>query len=347
MRRSVCLLILATTLSCTSPLFADPPAAELRNGRWEPAAQPSTQPVSDPDLDRVEQLLAAGQNSEAYKLDLYWIKNHSKTAPLRDRAVFLMAQANYQLDDRIRAYYFLDEVMDEYPESKLFFPALQMQYKIADEYLNGHKDRLFGWPIFQFVPRTDEAVEMLYRIQQRSPGSPLAEKSLLRTADFYYANGDYDLAHDAYAAYVKAYPRSPQVPPVMLREAFSSLAQFRGIRFDPTNLLEARAKLLEVQTAYPEMARDENVADIIHKIDDTLAAKLYYTADYYRRTHDPRGAVYTYRYLINLYPYAPQVADAKKALSKMPQWALDQREPQPDEQYMPPQASESVNKEMQ
>ena len=71
----------------------------------------------------------------------------------------------------------------------------------------------------------------MLRVQQRSPGSPLAERALLRTADWYYSSADYDLAHDAYGVYVKNYPRSPMVPQVKLRQAFSSLAQFRGVRF--------------------------------------------------------------------------------------------------------------------
>ena len=62
---------------------------------------------------------------------------------------------------------------------------------------------MLGVPV---LPAEDEAVEMLFRIQQRSPGSPLAERSLLRTADYYYANADYDLAHDAYEFYVQAVP---------------------------------------------------------------------------------------------------------------------------------------------
>jgi outer membrane protein assembly factor BamD (BamD/ComL family) len=40
----------------------------------------------------------------------------------------------------------------------------------------------------------DEAVEMLYRIQQRSPGSQLAERALLRTANYYFSDQQYDFA---------------------------------------------------------------------------------------------------------------------------------------------------------
>ena len=38
----------------------------------------------------------------------------------------------YDEDDRILAFYYLDEVMDEYPESRLFYTALQKQFEIAD-----------------------------------------------------------------------------------------------------------------------------------------------------------------------------------------------------------------------
>ena len=122
------------------------------------------------------------------KTAIFWIKTHDMKAPLRDQAVFLIGQANFQLDDRIKAFYYFDEVMDEYPASKLFYPALEMQYKIADDFLKGHKTRLFGIPLFT---AEEQAIEMLYRIQQRSPGSPLAEKALLRTADYYYSEADY------------------------------------------------------------------------------------------------------------------------------------------------------------
>lgn len=328
-------ILIASTLllALLTSAHAAPPAAEFRDGRWQPVEAPATQPVSDADLDRVEQFLESGRNSSALKLALYWVKNHPKDAPLRDRAVYLLGQANFQLDDRIKAFYFFDEVMDEYPESKLFYPALERQFQIADEYLKGHLDRFLGMPVFD---RTEEAVEMLYRIQHRSPGSPLAEKALLRTADHYYASAEYDLAHDAYGAYVTNYPRSPMVPQVKLRQAFASLAQFRGIRFDPSTILDARAELADVAVAYPELAKEEDVASVIQLIDQTLAAKLLQRADFYRRTREPRAAVYTYRYLLQAYPDSPQARTARQALAALPAAALDQPAPLLAGDFTPP-----------
>lgn len=323
---------------CAAPVLADPPAAEFKNGHWQPIA-PVAAPaavVADPQLDHMSQLLSVGDGKAALNVGLDWIKSHSKTAPSRDRALLLIARSKYQIDggdDWINAYYYCDELMDEYPDSKLFYDALQLQFTIADRFIAGHQDKFLGLPI---VGRQDQAIEMMYRIQERSPGSPLAEKALLRTCDFYYSTGDYELAHDAYGFYMKTYPRSPMMSQVKLRQAFSSLAQFHGVRFDPTCLLDARAELLDVITAYPAMAKEKDLQAIVARIDQTLARKLLVTADYYRRTSAPRGAVYVYRYLIDVYPDSDEAAEAKKVLASMPASALKDLPPKSGEVFSVP-----------
>jgi outer membrane assembly lipoprotein YfiO len=210
-------------------------------------------------------------------------------------------------------------LMDFYPESRLFFPALEKQFGIADSLLNGYKRRFLGMPV---LTGEDEAVEMLFRIQERAPGSPIAERSLLRTADYYYEHGDYDFAADAYAAYAKTYPRSPDTPGVRLRQAFASLAQFRGRYYDATPLIDARAQLEGLQAAYPDLAAQEGVAGVLARIDASMADKLYWTADFYSRTRSPLAAAYTYRYLISRYPTSPDADRARRRLEKLPQWVL-------------------------
>jgi outer membrane protein assembly factor BamD (BamD/ComL family) len=326
-------LACATVVRAQEPT-TQPPAAEFRDGRWQPVAPPQPAvPPADPELDHVQQLLDHNDGDAAFAVAVQWIKGHDKVAPQRDRALYLIAQALYRTDDWVRAYYYLDELMDEYPASPLYSAALEVQFHIADGFLDGHKIRALGLPI---LPATDEAVEMLYRIQQRAPGSPLAERALLRTADFYYANGDYDLAQDAYDFYAKQYPRSDHVPQVKLRAAFAALARFRGPRFDATPMLDARTKLADFAVAYPALAAEENVPGILAKIDDELALKLYLTADFYRRTGATDGAVYMYRYQLLTYPNGPHAADARAALAAMPAWALAQPSPQAGQSYAPP-----------
>jgi outer membrane assembly lipoprotein YfiO len=309
----------------------EPRTFEYREGHWPevsavpaPTTAAATQAATvDPTLDLIEQLIQQGRFADARKRCVEWLLAN-KHSQWRDRGLFLEADALYGYGNRIKAFFYLDELMDEYPESNLFYPALQKQYQIANAYLNGYKRRILYLPI---LGAEEEAVEMMYRIQQRSPGSPLAEKALLRTADYYYSSDDFDLAADAYGAYVRSYPRSAVLPRVRLRQAFSNLAQFRGLRFDATPVIDARIQLVSLMNDYPEVANQENIPQILQRIDETFARKLFGIADFYSRTHEPRAAVYTYRFLTSTYPSSPEAAKAKRALGGMPQWALNQPAP--------------------
>jgi outer membrane assembly lipoprotein YfiO len=256
---------------------------------------------------------------------LKWLKDNP-SAPDRDRGIYLLAEAYFEVGDRVWCFYEADELLEKHPESRLFFPALELQYRVADAFLNGYKKKLLGLPI---VGMEDEAIEMLYRIQERSPGSPIAERAMLRTADYYYHSAQFDLAADAYGAYVRSFPRSPDVPRVRLQQAFANLAQFRGPKYDATPLIDARAMFRDIIQRYPDLAREENLSEFITRIDNTLAIKMYWTADYYTRVGQPRAAVFVYRSLINTYPSAPEAALAKRQLQRMPSYALAQPDAPP------------------
>jgi outer membrane assembly lipoprotein YfiO len=286
----------------------------------EPAATGSPdQPVANAELDEIEQLLAARRSREAKKRIIEWTKTNP-TAPDRDRGLFLLSEAYSQTGDKVRAFYHLDELMDYYPESRLYFPALEKQFDIADRFLTGYKRRFLGIP---FLTTEDEGVEILFRIQERAPGSPIAERSLLRTADYYYDSSQFDLASDAYGVYARSYPRSPEVPRVRLRQAFASLAQFRGLRFDATPVIDAKAQLQDIQAEYPQLAERENVADVLERIEGILAARVAQTADFYRRTNEPGASAYTLKYLLENYPDTEEAPRAREALARLPQSALE------------------------
>ena len=312
-------IVMALGMASTAFAAVDtviPQLSEFKDGRWQVVEGPATQPISvetDPQLEKFESLISQGRYKEAKNGLIAWLKI-SRGNPLRDRGLYLMAAAQSGLGDGIKAFYYLDELLDNYPESGLFYAAISKQYDIADRYLNGQKRRV----LFLRVGAEDEAVEMLFRIQARSPGSELAEKSLLRTADYYYAASDFDLAADAYASYLRSYPRSPLTARVKLRQAYSNLAQFRGLKFDPTPVIDARTQLLDLSAQFPEVAQEENIQSLLDRIDATFAKKLYVTADFYRRTKQPRAAAYVYAYLIGAYPDSPEAHKAEGQLNRLP-----------------------------
>src|SRR5207248_3260353 len=94
-----------------------PTTLVVRSSR--PPGVPPSEPVANPTLDRAEQLLNRGRYESAHEIISPWLKNNPK-AKDRDRALFLLARVHYQDGERFRSFYHLDELMDYYPESRLF-----------------------------------------------------------------------------------------------------------------------------------------------------------------------------------------------------------------------------------
>jgi outer membrane protein assembly factor BamD (BamD/ComL family) len=325
-------LLLPPLLSAQEVHLSGTRSWELRDGQWVDVPRPSAaQPVDEPELDRAERLMTQGDYHNAKKTLLAWERANKKN-PSRDRCLFLLSGLFFQTDERVKAFYYCDELMDEYPESSLFQSALVEQFKIADEYLNGYKDRFL---FMRFLGRSSEGIQMMWRIQQRAPGSPYAEKALLHTADYYFNDQDYDLAEDVYNFYVHSYPSSPEISRVRLRAAFSSLAQFRGVKFEATSIIDARTQLLDIQRDYPELAAEENVATVIDQIDSAFAKKLLDQAEFYDRTHVPRGSIYLYRFLSQTYPDSPEAATARRRLQQFTPSQLVESPPPPASGFAP------------
>ena len=317
---------------------------ELRDGRWvqvnPPASGPSegtpigrstvvgplaVPPRPDPSvdatpagpnaaLDAVQALIDQNKGKAAFAQVTRYLTTKVRTDPDRDRALYLAAEALYAFGNRLKSFYYLDELMDGYPDSRFYAPALRLQYDIADAYLDGYKARVLGIPL---LTHGSEAVEMLFRIQQRAPGSPIAEQSLLRTADFYYNDGQFDLAADTYGAFGRAYPRSPRGPVVRLRQAFANLAQFKGLRYDPTPAIDARAQLVSLAATDPDLARQQDVPGLIVRIDRALAGKELGKADFYRRVDQPTAAAQLYMNVEQGFPTTPEAQTAGERLAKL------------------------------
>ena len=306
----------AAVLTLATAAIAQPTSRtfELTGGRFSevPTTDPASLPKPDPVLKRIELLLDRRDYPAAKNTAVRWLLDH-KNDPNYDEGLYLAAQAWNGLNEPIKAFYYCDQLMDASPGSAYFRPALELQFNIGDSLLNGRKMTLLG--IFN-LDGTDEGVEMMFRIQTRSPGSPLAEQALRRTADYYFADGQFDLAADAYGAHIKAYPRDPKLSEVLVKQAFSNYAQFTGTKFDPTPLVNARGQMLDLINKYPDVAKRENMPSFVEAIDKTLAKKLLVTADFYKRTDKPAAEKLVLRVLTQQYPQSDEAQQAKRILGE-------------------------------
>lgn len=286
------------------------------DGSWRQTdvATLTTQPSAEPGLAAARRLMDEYRFTAAFEATVRWLLAN-RDSPNRDQGLLLAAEALRRSGDHVKAFYYCDELLDTYPNSPLWFQALQMQYEIGDHFLSGWRRRVLGIPLEDW---TSEGVEVMFRVQQRAPGSPLAERALLRTAEFYFDDQQYDLAADAYSAYAKRYPRSPEALKARLREAYANYAQFTGPRFDPTPALNARQAMSDLILQYPQLAEQQGLPQLVESIDVALARKLLHTADFYRRTHRPQAAAYLLRALVERFPQLQEARIASQQLASLP-----------------------------
>ncbi|HQY87840.1 MAG TPA: outer membrane protein assembly factor BamD, partial [Tepidisphaeraceae bacterium] len=291
----------------------------MPDGTWQQVSE-SVAPIGrqaeapkDPELAAIDSLIERREFSAASKRSVRWLEQNPNSE-LRDRALLLTALALNGRGNGIKAFYYCDELMDLHPDSLLFVDAMQLQFDIADAYLRGRKDRFLMLPILN---QKESALDMLIRIQQRAPASPIAERSLLRTATYYWDDGQFDLAADAYGFYSQRFARSPYAPDAKLREGLSNLAQFVGPLYDPRPVINGRAQLSEMIVEHPDLAKENDLQGKLVWADRQLARKLYLEADFYRRTHKPESAKHLCKRLIELYPNLPEAEDATKLLARL------------------------------
>ncbi len=283
------------------------------NDRWKELDAPA--PGSPAAVVRMARLaLANGEPKRALALMDAWLERFPSD-PLRPEALLTRADAKLALKEEFDALFDLEDIARKHPYSAAFIPALEREFEIARMYAGGLRRKF--WGTFRWVNTDEDAQEILIRIQERLPGSALAEKAGMALADFYYDRRDMALAADAYDLFVQNYPRSLQADKARLRLIASYCAGYKGPEFDSKGLLEASGKLRELQALEPQLAKQVGADAILLRIYESEAEKRLTTANWYWQTNDPISAEREIRALVKKYPRSVATMQALRAVDQV------------------------------
>ncbi len=288
-------------------------------------------------LYRVRQLLADDQPGEARGLANDWIDAHGEQHPLSDEAYLLRADAKFAQNNYYIALFDYEYLVRSYPGSAYFVTALEREFEIASMFVQGTRRKLWG---MRLVSAEGEGEELLIRIQERAPGSAIAERAGKALADYYYNNGEMRLAAEAYSLFVDLYPNSQWLAYAMQRQVDANLGRFRGPRFDATGLLEAERRLAAFAERMPAEAEQHGADELFVRIDESLARKSLVVAEWYDGQNEPVSAKYMYRRVVTDHP---QSAAAQRALARL--IAMDRQLGQQLQGMTPPEAAEALGDE--
>ena len=274
--------------------------------RWTPSKAPS--PV-DEQLQQARVALANGDAARALNLSENFLENNPLGQGRAD-AFLIQGDAQLALSNEYKALFAYEEVARRYTSTTSFIPALEREYEIAKAYAHGLRKRFMG--TFRWIDAGDDAQEIFIRIQERLPGSELAEKAGMELSDYYFRIRDMPLAADAYDLFVQNYPRSKRVNKAKLRLIYSYYAQFKGPQYDASGLREATSRLKLLQADDPALAQQIGAEALLVRVYESEAAKLLNDALWYKDMGDFISTELTLRSLVKRFPKSIATIEALK-----------------------------------
>lgn len=267
------------------------------NGTWSIVDAPELNTPAG-ELHLARQALAQQRYSDARRRMDTWIKAHTGD-PLEPEAYLIRADALFMSKDYYKSLYDYEYICRMYPGSEAFMIALEREFDVAKLFASGVHRKLWGIP---WISAYDEAEELFIRIQERAPGSKLAERAGRALADHYYNLRDMRLAATMYDIYIRNNPRATDNAEAMQRLVYSYLATFKGPAFDVSGLDEADGWLSILRAKYPAEAQQMRAEALQQRIEEARAQKMLVDADFYLKRHDDVSAKFMLKRLLRKHP---------------------------------------------
>jgi outer membrane protein assembly factor BamD (BamD/ComL family) len=261
------------------------------------------------EMDRVRRLVAEGRAGDAERAADSFLDTANKGDPYYPEALLLRGNAKLLDSRETDALYDYEEIIKEHPGSEQFVPALEKEHEIALMYLAGLRRQT--WFLFRIDSGVPVAAEILVRINERLPGSALAEQALLDLANYYYDERELKMAAETYSVFVTIFPRSEHRELAMSRRVYSTIGQFRGPRYNTRSIIDAQILLRQYQDEFPLQAQLSGLDDGLEtRLDEGQASQLLTTAQWYLNRGDPASARFALRRLVERHPRTGSAAKA-------------------------------------
>lgn len=289
-------------------------------GQWQQSSAPAAG-SDEAVIAEARRLIATGQFEQAIvNLDAWLQSNDTSGKAVVPAALLARGDARSSIGDEFEALYDYEQIIKSFPASAEYPIAVQRELEIGVKYLQGTK-RLW-WFGLRWLDAEDVGEELLIRVQERLPGSRVAERAGIELADYYYRERELTLASTAYEMFLLNYPMSPYRIKAMQRRIYANIARFKGPRYDASSLTDARILINRFMTLYPAQAQEAGLDEaLLTRIDENAGLQMLEVAAWYVGRGDEASARYTLQRLLRRHP---QSASARRALEMIKEkgWSI-------------------------
>ena len=249
-----------------------------------------------------------------------------KHAPWGERVLYFLAESQYRQGKLTEANDTYAKLATTYPGTQFMEKVAAREYAIATEWLEAadpksppEKREQWGDRFNGRLPVVDvkgHALQVLEHVRHHDPLGPLADDAVMRIADYYYNQGNFEEASIYYDQLISDHPKSSLMLQAHVRSIDAKLKGYVGPHYDTDGLEKARALIGRTMAAFPERdaATSEFLSHSLDLINDQQAEVTYRHGEFYRQTGYPGAAELSFAEVRVRWPQSQWSARSKEQL---------------------------------
>ncbi|HSZ78284.1 MAG TPA: outer membrane protein assembly factor BamD [Chthoniobacterales bacterium] len=233
---------------------------------------------------------------------------------IAEEAQFRSGQMLEREGKLLRAFNEYQILVQRYPRSTEFEAALQAQYNIAKEYLNGKRVDVYGVPT---LPSMTKAQEMFQKIVTNAPYSRIAPLAQYGVGQALEKIGAVAATVAAYQQVVDRYPNSDVAPNAMYQIGYVYFQASRVTGYDQTAAVRAQESFDDFLLRYPTSEKVPQAQDNLKTLQNRKTQNSYEIARFYDKEKNYKAAYVYYNEVLQQEPDSPDATRAKQRMDQI------------------------------
>src|SRR5213080_1770006 len=254
-----------------------------------------------------------GNIKRAIKAYKSLVKRHPKDA-LAPSALYRSAQLQEQVHNYTPAAEAFLQLVERYPSSPNFEPAIEAQFRIGEIYLNGKKLKVLGIPIASAL---DRAVTIFANVVRTAPYGKYTARAQFDIGLAREKQGANDAALQAYQAVADKFPNEPVAVDAQYQIGYIWFTAAQTGTKDAAAAANAKTAFQDFLFHYPKSEKAAQARANLDILEHKQTANSYKVAKFYDKQKYYRAAVIYYNEVIRQQPGSEESNEAKKRIDQL------------------------------
>src|SRR5881296_287446 len=254
-----------------------------------------------------------GNIKRAIKAYKSLVKRHPKDA-LAPSALYRSAQLQEQVHNYTPAAEAFLQLVERYPSSPNFEPAIEAQFRIGEIYLNGKKLKVLGIPIASAL---DRAVTIFANVVRTAPYGKYTARAQFNIGLAREKQHVPEMAIEAYQAVVDKFPNEPVAADAQYQIGYIWLMAARKGTRDSAATANAKTAFQDFLLHYPHSEKAAQARANLDLLEHKETTSSYQVAKFYDKQKYYRAAVIYYNEVIRQQPGSTESNLAKKRIDQL------------------------------